>query len=734
MRLPLLVAPAVFASAMSAAEIHVAITGDDGNAGTVSAPLRSLQAAAAKARAGDTVTVHGGTWRETVIPAHSGEKDNPIVFQVAPGETAIIDGTEPVNGWQNGPNGVAQAPMAGDWFSRATPGDGLNLYDPKVHNQADQVFVDGTMVQIARWPNNSTQDPSFPTKAVMEKFLGKERNNETNWTTGSFEDAKFDLTASSAVGAQVMIQPNWEAWSWLLTGHITSVEGSRVTFTSRSTAGKDNTQGVMADKSRYFIFDKLELLDAPGEWFHDKKAGVLYLMSPDGRPLEGRVTAKKREFAFDLTNRSFITIRGFTIHACTITTDRDSGGDNVPYDDLGKKRYPWRNPAIKLPEEPFHQIDRYKDAPSEGIVLENLDAQYISHFTDVSGHFECQWGQSSGIVLSGRRHRISGSRIRYSAGNGIVLLGREHRALGNLIEDVNYAATDCGAIHTGTTYRCSSDIEMAWNTVRRTGRSGLMNRHAYRSDSTDGSDWKGRLHHNDVSVFGIQDYDLGGICATGMDGRYVRIDHNFVHDAYETPDNVPGSRAFTAGAIYLDYCRRFVVDHNVAWNVEWAIHLQNELDSGKQGPAGYVILNNSVAVKTLGGGPSRHGPYGIVRNSKADLKESVLTDNVVLLTDSSTSFKAIDFESDSSLLRTVDNNLIGSDAETLKLTGGPSFPDALVPHDTATLIINKAPERTFAPVDGLALPPLTGRIVDLGALPAGTPPWKAGHEAWPAKP
>lgn len=724
----------ICACVLPAAEYHVAVGGAEGNPGTASAPLRSIQAAARLAKAGDTVTVHAGTWRETVVPANDGAEGEPIVFQAAPGEVVILDGTDPVTGWTLHQDGIDRAPMPGDWFSRATPGDGINLYDARVRNQADQVFVDGQMMLVARWPNPRTLDPSFPTKAVTEKYLGKTIDKETNWTTATMEDEQFDLTAAQALGAEVMLQPNWEAWAWLLTGRITAVEGKRWTYVSRSDAGKDFSKEKVNDhRSRYVLFNKLELLDAPGEWFHDKASGVLYLKSPDGKPLEGRVTAKKREFAFDLTGRSFVTIRGFAVHGCTITTDRDSGGDNIGHDEQGRIRYPWKNAAHKLPKDPYHQIDAYQDAPSRHVVLENLDIRYPSHFTDVSGHFFGQWGQSSGIVLSGRHHRIANCRIRYSAGNGISIIGREHRVLGNLIEDTGYAANDCGAIHTGVTGRCSSDHEIGWNTIRRTGRSAILPRSFYRIDASDGSDWKARIHHNDISGFGIQDWDQGGIYAAESASRYLRIDHNWIHDAYENVDGLPGARAYTASGIYPDYMAQWLIDHNVIWNVEWGIHLQNEIGKGTP-PAGYLVLNNTIAVRTIGGGKSRHGPYGVVRNSKAGFQDSVIADNLILLMDDSTTFKPVDFESDPALNRVVENNVSGRDPEGLGLSGGAAYPQALVPRADAAQIAGKASARSIDTIAGMPVPPITGRNADVGAIPAGGPLWLAGHEAWPERP
>jgi hypothetical protein len=49
-----------------AAEIHVSKNGTDSNAGGGKAPYLTIGRAAAAAQAGDTVIVHGGTYREWV--------------------------------------------------------------------------------------------------------------------------------------------------------------------------------------------------------------------------------------------------------------------------------------------------------------------------------------------------------------------------------------------------------------------------------------------------------------------------------------------------------------------------------------------------------------------------------------------------------------------------------------------------------------------------------------------
>ena len=71
----------------------------DANAGTAEKPLKTISAAAMRVQAGDKVVIHAGQYRETVIINASGTVDAPITFEVAPGETAVIKGSDVIYGW-----------------------------------------------------------------------------------------------------------------------------------------------------------------------------------------------------------------------------------------------------------------------------------------------------------------------------------------------------------------------------------------------------------------------------------------------------------------------------------------------------------------------------------------------------------------------------------------------------------------------------------------------------------
>lgn len=79
---------------------HVAKNGCDNGPGTADAPFRTIQQAAELAEAGDRVVVHEGVYREWVRPRNGGWNENSrIIYEAAPGERAVIKGSERITGW-----------------------------------------------------------------------------------------------------------------------------------------------------------------------------------------------------------------------------------------------------------------------------------------------------------------------------------------------------------------------------------------------------------------------------------------------------------------------------------------------------------------------------------------------------------------------------------------------------------------------------------------------------------
>ena len=71
---------------------YVAPNGNNSNPGTIDRPWRTIQKAADTLTAGEMVYLRAGTYREQVVPQHSGSEGNVIVYAAYPGETVTVDG------------------------------------------------------------------------------------------------------------------------------------------------------------------------------------------------------------------------------------------------------------------------------------------------------------------------------------------------------------------------------------------------------------------------------------------------------------------------------------------------------------------------------------------------------------------------------------------------------------------------------------------------------------------
>src|SRR2546421_12193929 len=116
----------------------VSPSGSDNNPGTITAPFHSIQRAANVAQAGDHVEIRAGVYHEDVVPQHSGTSSAPIVFEAYNGESVTVSGADRITGFNAYSGAIYKGSMGWDL------GQGNN-----------QVFVDGQMINEARWPNTS---------------------------------------------------------------------------------------------------------------------------------------------------------------------------------------------------------------------------------------------------------------------------------------------------------------------------------------------------------------------------------------------------------------------------------------------------------------------------------------------------------------------------------------------------------------------------------------------------
>lgn len=99
-----------------------AANASDDNPGTEALPLKTIQAGANLAHAGDTVLVKAGVYREEVVPPRGGTApDKPIVYRAAPREEVSIRGSQRITTWRNQGGGVWMVELDTSFFKAYNP-------------------------------------------------------------------------------------------------------------------------------------------------------------------------------------------------------------------------------------------------------------------------------------------------------------------------------------------------------------------------------------------------------------------------------------------------------------------------------------------------------------------------------------------------------------------------------------------------------------------------------------
>jgi len=145
-------------------EWHVSPIGGKLADGTAGFPLRTIQSAAERAQPGDTIRIHSGTYRERIDPPRGGTSDGARIVYCAAGDGPVeIKGSEVVEGWWTGPEGLwtVEVPngMFGDFnpYERTISG---HWFYPKgrVHHPG-AVYLDGHWLVEAASLDGLLQSP-----------------------------------------------------------------------------------------------------------------------------------------------------------------------------------------------------------------------------------------------------------------------------------------------------------------------------------------------------------------------------------------------------------------------------------------------------------------------------------------------------------------------------------------------------------------------------------------------
>ncbi len=547
---------------------HVdAINGDDEvySGESADTPFKTIQKAATLLKPGDKCIIHQGIYRETVRPWYTGAPGAEISFEAAPGEEVYISGADPVTGWEQHQGSIYKT-------TKAKP----------FRRYFNQLFVDGEMMWVARCPNvnqpcnyepvhtphykchichvDRQWDPVHPLlvptfaciDAYGEKVGGQDQATEfqqvlTLDNGGGFAQGEpaclLNQDQDFFKGAYFQ---SAGGWYYFVRGEIKSNDatgnGNGAVFTmNRQGEGcpfENCPRYGTAKKGSAFISYKLELLDAPQEYYWEED-GSLYLWTPDGDdPDNHEVEVKTRILGMDLAGKEYVRVKGIRFVGTSLRMEN-----------------------------------------SEHCVVERCEFKYLSHFewlddrTDgsyMAGNYGMDFTDGSkGIYISGTKNTIKECVIGPSAGSGVILDGYDNLVQDNYINNCNYAATyHCGVNLTNhwadERYRddpyCYSGFghDIIGNKFDGMGKAAIT----FTGSSVNVSIKPTRILYNEFSNNNLLTGEGGAaVYNFGGTGQYTEIAYNWFHDMGGRLDGEGGSYC-----VGLDHgSKNFRIHHNVYW-------------------------------------------------------------------------------------------------------------------------------------------------------------------------
>jgi hypothetical protein len=523
----LLILSAAFLLALPApaAQLYVANTGSDTNSGTRRKPFATLERARDEVRrftqngkppkGGVTIWLRGGDFLRTnaleLTAADAGAPNSPIVWRACKGETVRLLGGRKLSGFEDvtDPAVLARLPEAARGHVRQVDLKSLGITDfgqmrsrgfsrPLTPAHCELFFGSRPMT-LARWPNEGDWEriAGYPDSgSIKDEHGGK---------TGKLEEG-FLYSGDRPRGwkdlSDVWVHGYW-SWDWANTyERVASIDlDLRLVKTAAPYGMYSFRKG-----QRFYFLNLLEELDQPGEWFLDRKTGILYFWPP--RPLTAGSEAGAPEILLSLlsdpllklTGVSHVTFRGLILEATRGSAVEIRGGaSNLIAGCLIRNI---GNYGVTIEGGAGHGVlscDIF-DTGDGGVSMEGGDRQTLrpgGHFVE-NCHFARQgrWSKCyvPAVIIGGVGQRASHNLIHDHPHCAILYTGNDHLIELNEIHHIALETGDVGAIYTGRDYTYRGN-RLRHNFIHDTGGVGMGSMGMYMDDCVSGTEIYGNVFY-----------------------------------------------------------------------------------------------------------------------------------------------------------------------------------------------------------------------------------------------
>ena len=412
------------------------------------------------------VFVRGGAYPQTQSFTLAQQDSNPnsslpTLYAAYKDETVRIVGGREVTGWKPVTDEAVLSRMEPECRGKVMQADlkaqGITDYGeiapngqtlaPALHGL--EVFFQSKPMQIARWPNKGW---SFIADTPTGQNGGMFTYDAANTS---------DRPARWKNAEDVWLHGYWSFdWADSYT-KIKSIDtATHAIYTQEPHGAYGYTKG-----KRFYALNILEELDSPGEWYLDRKSGILYFWPPAPITTAERVTVSLLDAPLlRLDNASNITVQGFTLEDTRGTAVEIMGGEHNRIAACTIRNTGLAGVSIDGGKDNGVMDCALYDTGQGGIKLNGGDRKTLAaagnfaHNNEIRDYSRWVRCYRPAVEVNGVGNRVSHNLIYNGPHNAIQLSGNEHVIEYNDVHDVCRETGDVGAFYMGRDWTMRGNI------------------------------------------------------------------------------------------------------------------------------------------------------------------------------------------------------------------------------------------------------------------------------------